>query len=57
MTSDFKGHFDKVVGNPVKYMYKNFRKNIICGSWDISFQSCDFMLNDLVDKNSVKVKL
>ena len=57
MTSDFKGHFDKVVGNPVKYMYKNFRKNIISGSWDISFQSCDFMLNDLVDKNSVKVKL
>ena len=47
-TSEVKSQFYKVVDNSVKYMYKNFRKNIITGSWDISFQSYDFVLNDYI---------
>ena len=33
MTSEVKGYFNKVVDNPVKYMYKNFCKKIMTGSW------------------------
>ena len=32
MASEVKGHLNKVVDNPVKCMYKNFRKNIMTGS-------------------------
>ena len=46
-----KDQFYKVMDNPAKYMYKNFRKNIITGSWIRSVLSYDFILNDFMDKN------
>ena len=32
LTSEVKGHFCKVVANPLKSMYKKYPKNIITGS-------------------------
>ena len=55
VTSEVKGQFYKVIDNAAKYMYKNFRKNIITCSWIRTFLSYDFILNDFMDKNFRKV--
>ena len=51
MTSGVKDHLIKVLDNSVKYMYKNFRRNIMSGSGVRSFQSYNFILNDFIEKN------
>ena len=57
MTSGVKDHLIKVLDISVKYMYKNFRRNIMSGSGVRSFQSYNFILNDFIEKMSVKVIL
>ena len=54
MTSEVKGHLNKVMDKSLKYLYKNFRKNIMNYSWYRSFKSYDFILNDFIEKNVCK---
>ena len=57
MTSGVKDPLIKVVDNSAKFMHKNVLKNIMTGSWVKTFQSYNFILNDFIDKMSVKVIL
>ena len=50
MNSEVKGHLNKVMDKSLKYLYKNFRKNIMNYSWYRSFKSYDFILNDFIYK-------
>ena len=52
MTSEVKGHLNRDIENPMKYMYKNFQKNIMSGWWVRTFQSYNFILNDSIEKFS-----